>query len=376
LQNSASRVDVLGLSADDLRLRSGCAGSTVVYATSGSTGSPKVLLDSYAEILQNSQFHGRGYRACGIRPADRVVILGEVGRFAGEYAVLHALSATGCLIIPFVDRTRIEENIAHMCSLQANVWLAMQTEIFPYLAAFEKAPQKVPPMRLVVTGGEAISADTRGRLRNVFGAELCIRSTLQTSDAGTIGYQCPWCQTDEYHIHEELQFVEILDEFGRATARPGLLVLTNLVRTFLPTIRFQTGDWVQWATGNDACPCRRTARKIRMFGRGDRTVRLGSAQTQMSALESIRDIASRAGVQCQLVLKHDDNGATDISIHSDEPLPLDLQTCILRAFERLDAYRDAHRNGSVRQPNFRTGFPVDTNYRGFSKFIPVVEAFQ
>lgn len=376
LQNGSSRVDFSDASVDDILVRSGVAGSTVVYATSGSTGSPKVLLDSYAEVLQNSRFHGKGYRACGIRPSDRVVILGEIGRFAGEYAVLNALSATGCMIIPFVDRTRIEENIAHMCDMRASVWLAMQTEMFPYLAAFEKAPQKVPPLRLVVTGGEAISAETRRRLRNIFGNDLRIRSTFQTSDAGTIGYQCPWCETDEYHIHEELQFVEILDGQGRETSHPGLLVLTNLVRGFLPTIRFQTGDWAQWAPGDRACPCRRTARKIRLIGRGDRNVRLGSAETEISALESIRDIASDAGVQCQIVLSHDGNGTTDVSIHSDGPLPHDVQRRILHAFERIDAYLNACRDGSVREPRFRTGFSDDANYRGFSKFIPVIETFQ
>jgi phenylacetate-coenzyme A ligase PaaK-like adenylate-forming protein len=376
LQNGTCRVDFADASIDEILAKSNAAGSTVVYATSGSTGSPKVLLDSYAEVLHNSLFHGKGYRACGIRPSDRVITLGEVGRFAGEYAVIHALSATGCMIIPFVDRTRIQENIAQMYGIRANVWLAMQTEMFPYLAAFEKVPQKVPPLRLVVTGGEAISTETSRRLRDIFGDDLRIRSTFQTSDAGTLGYQCAWCEPDEYHIHEELQFVEILDGHGRETSGPGRLVLTNLVRSFLPTVRFQTGDEAQWTPGDSVCPCRRTARKIRLFGRGGRIIRLGSAEIEISALESIRNIASDAGMQCQIILSHDSSGRTDVSIHSHEPLPEDVQRRILRACERLDAYLDARRDGSVREPIFRTGFADDANYRGFSKFIPVVETFQ
>jgi long-subunit acyl-CoA synthetase (AMP-forming) len=83
-QNGTCRVDFADASVDEMLVRSSAGGSTVVYATSGSTGSPKVLLDSYAEVLHNAQFHGKGYRACGIRPLDRVVILGEVGRFAGD----------------------------------------------------------------------------------------------------------------------------------------------------------------------------------------------------------------------------------------------------------------------------------------------------
>lgn len=375
LQNGTSRVDFADASVDEMLIKSTAGGAAVVYSTSGSTGSPKVLLDSYTEVLRNALFHGKGYRACGIRPSDRVVILGEMGRFAGEYAVLHALSTTGCMIIPFVDRTRGEENIAHMCDMQASVWLAMQTEMFPYLAAFEKTPDMVPRLRLVVTDGEAISAETRKRLKDIFGDSLRIRSTFQTSDAGTIGYQCPWCEPDEYHIHEELQFVEILDDHNKETDRPGSLVLTNLVREFLPTIRFQTGDRAQWVP-EEVCPCRRTARKIRLLGRGDRTVRLGSAEAEISTLESIRDIASDAGIQCQIVLTHGSRGTTTVSVHSNEPLPDAVRNRILHAFERVAGFWDARRDGSVHEPIFRTGFPDDANYRGFSKFIPVIETFQ
>lgn len=376
LQNGTRRIDFGDTSVDDMAIKSSASGSSIVYATSGSTGSPKVLLDSYAEVLRNSLFHGKGYRACGIRPSDRVVVLGEVGRFAGEYAVLHALSATGCMIIPFVDRTRIEENIALMCDMRANAWLAMQSEMFPYLAAFQHAPGKLPPLRLVVTGGEATSTETRRRLRAIFGSALQIRSTFQSSDAGTIGYQCPWCEVDEYHIHEELQFVEILDRNGELTSRPGLLVLTNLVRSFLPTIRFQTGDYAQWAREDGACPCRRTARKLRLLGRRDRLVTVGSVEIEISAFESIRDIASDAGLLCQIVLTQNGSGTTAVSVHSDAPLPEGLRRRILHAFTQLAAYADACRDGSVRGPTFQTGFQNDTNYRGFSKFIPVIETFQ
>jgi phenylacetate-coenzyme A ligase PaaK-like adenylate-forming protein len=373
LKNSACRVDFADASIDDILVKSSTAGSSIVYATSGSTGSPKVLLDSYDEVLHNSKFHGKGYRACGIRSSDRVVTLGELGRFAGEYAALHALSATGCMIIPFVDRTRTDENIALMCDMKANVWLAMQSEMFPYLAAFQLASHRVPPLRLVVSGGEAISTETRRRLRAIFGSDLHIRSTFQSSDAGTIGYQCAWSGPNEYHIHEELQFVEILDAQGNATSRPGLLVLTNLYRGFLPTVRFQTGDYAEWVLDDGVCLCRRTARKIRLLGRGDRSVTVGSTEVKISALESIRDLASDAGVQCQIVLSHDSNGTTAISIHTGEPLPDNLRRQMQHAFQQLDAYIDACRDGSVRGLTFDTGFPNDANYRGFNKFIPVIE---
>ena len=107
----------------------------IVFSTSGTTGSPKLLINSYDEVIQNAAIHGKGYGACGITLEDSVVVLGEVGRFAAEFAVLHALSVTGCTIIPIVDRTPVEENLAIMRRLNATVWLAMQSEMFTYLDA-------------------------------------------------------------------------------------------------------------------------------------------------------------------------------------------------------------------------------------------------
>ena len=124
----------------------------IVFSTSGTTGSPKMLINSYDEVIQNSLIHGKGYAACGITLKDSVVVLGEVGQFAAEFAVLHALSATGCTIIPIVDRTRIAENLAIMRRLKATVWLAMQSEMFPYLDALENECESPPAIRLVVTG--------------------------------------------------------------------------------------------------------------------------------------------------------------------------------------------------------------------------------
>ncbi|MDD7960714.1 hypothetical protein PUT90_28590, partial [Klebsiella pneumoniae] len=69
LQNGTSRVDFSDASVDEMLIKSTAGGAAVVYSTSGSTGSPKVLLDSYTEVLRNALFYGKGYRACGIRPS-------------------------------------------------------------------------------------------------------------------------------------------------------------------------------------------------------------------------------------------------------------------------------------------------------------------
>ena len=98
----------------------------IVFSTSGSSGKGRLLLTSYQEIINNAYIHGKGYAACGIAFGDTVATFGEVGQFASEFAVIAALSATGCTIIPIVERMNVEQNSKLFADLGVNVLLAMQ----------------------------------------------------------------------------------------------------------------------------------------------------------------------------------------------------------------------------------------------------------
>ena len=99
---SHDQTDLIRNANDTHSVTVGNKNGRIVFSTSGATGSPKLLINSYDEVIQNAAIHGKGYAACGITLDDSVVVLGEIGRFAAEFAVLHALSVTGCTIIPIV----------------------------------------------------------------------------------------------------------------------------------------------------------------------------------------------------------------------------------------------------------------------------------
>src|SRR4029077_19199334 len=94
-------------------------------------------------------------------------------------------------------------------------------------------------------------------------------------------FQCENLAPDEYHVHEELQFVEI-DPITRE------LVTTNLDRTYMPVIRMKTGDMAEFV--DRECPCRRSVRIIRLLGRTSERVKLGGELFDPSLCKTAADV--------------------------------------------------------------------------------------
>lgn len=326
------------------------------------------------EVINSAQVHGRGYAACAVQQNDTVAILGEVGRFAAEYAVIHALSTTGCTILPIVAQERVKENIEIMNDLQATVWIAMQSAMFPYLDVLEQGTLPIPTLRLIVTGGEHTSPEVAERLKSFFGEELIIRSTLQTADAGSIGYQCAYCQEGEFHILEDLQFVEIVDDTGKATKGPGRLIVTNLFRHQSPVIRVATGDRAQWATAAERCGCGRTSKRIKLLGREDSFFKLGGEKIPASMLTSFVDDLSIQLHEGRLVITRKETGQDVLTIEVKKDCLcqglIDSVQSSFRNIEVLQTLVDQERLAPIHLSKLSSEDPL---YRGFNKLIRVVD---
>jgi phenylacetate-coenzyme A ligase PaaK-like adenylate-forming protein len=139
----------------------------------------------------------------------------------------------------------------------------------------------MPQIRLIVTGGEPLWGEVIQRAENVLGSgHLLFRSTFQASQAGTIGYQCDRLNINEYHIHEELQFVEI-DPDTRE------LITTNLDRVYMPVVRMKTGDLAEFIHAD--CGCGRSTRMLRLLGRKTDLVKIGGKLFDPSLFDRVAE---------------------------------------------------------------------------------------
>jgi phenylacetate-CoA ligase len=89
------------------------------------------------------------------------------------------------------------------------------------------------------------------------------------------------CLEKTYHVFEDMNFVEVVDEEGKPTPEIGLVVATNLHNFALPLIRYEQNDYAALSDGD--CPCGRRFRTLsKLQGRRNDSFRMPSGKVLSS----------------------------------------------------------------------------------------------
>jgi phenylacetate-coenzyme A ligase PaaK-like adenylate-forming protein len=352
---------IAGLSA------SACA--SIVFASGGTTGRPKLTWLAFEEVLTNARFHGKGYAVAGINHTDCVATFGLPGYLNSEFTVYHGLQTTGCRILPIGSVESPAAVVELIRTLQANVLLVMPSDLLPVLRHLADTDERLDGIRLVVTGGEALTPALETLIRGRVGdADLRFRSTFQTSEAGTIGFQCAACKAGEYHVHEELQLVELV-----ARDAGHELVTTNLDRYLMPVIRQATGDLCEWLPG--ACACGRKTRRLRHVGRRPKQLKVGGEKLPLALL--LEELLGRLRIpssECAVVVDAGADGKDLIRIKlgagalADPALVVSIQAELFAASAKLARQIQA---GIVAPFSFERLTPQDLCFSSTGKRIMV-----
>ncbi len=288
-------------------------GDTCIAFSSGGTcsGKTKTTFLTFNEVLRNTRFHGKGYRLAGVTKEDIVATWGMPNILSSEYTVYHGLNQTGCTILPIgTTETSAIYNIINQ--FKANVLLVMPSDLYPLLEYLEGKGEKLD-INLLLTGGEALNGKLKQKfIKLVANQKLKFRSTYQSSDNGTIGFQCSFCNDDEYHIHEELQYAEFVSVSGE-NSKIKELVLTNMDRYFMPVFRVATGDLVV-QLGRE-CPCGRTTNKIRLIGRKGKILLIGGEKLNTSVFDDLANTFEIPREQYSVFIDRTDSGKDRISLY-------------------------------------------------------------
>ncbi len=157
------------------------------------------------------------------------------------------------------------------------------------------------------------------------------------NEIGLVASRCP--EGGRYHVHTEAAHVELLDADG-APAAPGTegrIVVTSLINTAMPLLRYDTGDLARVPDG--PCPCGRTlpgfgavaGRYRRVACLPDGTwARWGAVQHALWALPD----ALHAGVR-QYQVHHHRDGAFTLRLVGDPALADAVRDHVLRFLDAL-----------------------------------------
>ncbi len=264
----------------------------VAFSTRGTSGEPLLvwLTEQEAEVYIAPTM--RGFRWAGFQALQTALLMSPVWhRLAACES--HAIVRLGGHCAFFWGSLGIDNMNAFLETL-VGVRPEFVTTTAPFLLAlvrrFDELGQSLPDLfrsvRSIVVVGLPLTTYIREHLRDRLGVDdVFERSGTQE---GAALDECRHHNTP--HAHEDVCYLEVLDGAGRAAlpGERGRLVVTKLTAAGSIFIRYDTGDIAAFSLG--PCPCGCEFRRLKIFGRPESSVKVGS---RVITAYDVRDFIER-----------------------------------------------------------------------------------
>jgi phenylacetate-CoA ligase len=243
-----------------------------IYSTSGTTGVPSYVPLTKEDLENWVTASARSYAASGITAGECIVSTYNAGPFVAG-AALGAFERLGLCHIP-IGTGNTERLMSAIELLRPNA-VVLTPSYAAYLVewAVERgAALRGSSIERVLVAGEPGGGESalRAKLEDGWGATV-----TEAMGVGDIGVSL-WGECEEQNgmhlgargfVHAELIDPQTAMPRAMEDGASGELVLTHLRHRAAPLLRFRTRDHVRVWTG--ACPCGRTAPRVRCLGRTD-----------------------------------------------------------------------------------------------------------
>lgn len=222
---------------------------TRFHQTSGTTGSPLRWLDTPESWNAMLECWERVFQAAQVGASDRVLLAFTFGPFIGFWMAFEAAQRRGCLCLPggslsSLARLRLilDNKVTVLCCTPT--YAVRLAEV----AREEQLDLRDSHVRRLVVAGEPGGSvpPVRAHLSRLWnGARVFDHHGM--TEVGPVTYACPLVP-GRLHVMEDAFVAEVIDPSTGAPVQPGEtgeLVLTTLLRTGSPVLRYRTGDLVQ-----------------------------------------------------------------------------------------------------------------------------------
>lgn len=242
-----------------------------VYASGGTTGSPKFTLYSNDEYRYVTDVLTDIYRNAGLCRGDRVANLFIAGNLWTSFNVAgRALENLGCLNLPVGGASDFENVLKYMQIFAVNAVVGLPSII---IKLAEEIQKRGLPIRIekILYGGEHLRPQTCDFLREAVGAVSIRSAGYACVDTGPVGWQCMHLEGSVHHVLTGYCHAEILSQVDLKPVSgndPGEIVATNLNRVLMPVVRYRTGDLGRWVNVGQ-CSCGFNGPSFELLGRCD-----------------------------------------------------------------------------------------------------------
>ncbi|WP_194905263.1 non-ribosomal peptide synthetase [Catenulispora rubra] len=331
-----------------------------VLFTSGSTGRPKGVVQNHRNVLHGVRNHITNLR---IAPSDRISLLTSFG-FDMAVTDLFAAILSGAAVVPVgVHRHGLGQLASAIAEHEISVYHSTPT-VFRYLTAELGPGQRLPSVRAVVLGGEAVTALDLAAVRRCFAQDCVLVNGYGATEASFAvqNHVPPGVPAAEAVHHEVVPIgrglpgyeIVLLDEqdrpaeAGQIVIRSRYLALGYWREPELTAEKFADESGDSDSSDRDGMRLYRTGDlaqrlpdgRIVYAGRGDRQVKVRGNRVELGEVEA--HLAALTGVvRAVAVSRTDAAGAVEV-IGYVQPTrdQTDLEPAELRTelAERVPAY--------------------------------------
>ncbi len=256
-------------------------GKYLVYTTSGSTGTPCVVLYDNTAINVSSAI---GVLRSFARKEDMksfmqsggktLALFADNGFYLGSGSVRYQLRKMPWKrnkMKTFDVRKTTDEIVNMLNEYQPSMIGCYPTAMELLAAEQEKGNLHIHPV-IIMTGGEKLTDNLRKYLSKVFGCY--VQTNYSCTEGGTVACECT---EKHFHINDDWIILEAVDEnnlpvpFGTQSSK---VLLTNLANKICPIIRFEITDRI--VLHNEPCACGNSRPWLTLEGRTDDILTFGN----------------------------------------------------------------------------------------------------
>lgn len=249
-------------------------GKYLVYTTSGSTGTPCIVLYDDTTINVSSaigvlrSFARKEDMKAFIKSGGKTLALfADNGFYLGCGSVRYNLRKMPWKKAQMKTcdvRKPTEEIVEVLNGFQPSMIGCYPTALELLASEQENGDLNIHPS-IIMTGGEKLDPDVREHLSRTFGCY--VQTNYSCTEGGTVACECT---EQHFHINDDWVIIEAVDEsyrpvpFGTQSAK---VLLTNLANRICPMIRFEITDRI--VLHDEPCKCGNTRPWLTLEGRTD-----------------------------------------------------------------------------------------------------------
>ena len=242
-----------------------------LHTSSGTTGKPKAIFFSRADVEGAAELCARSFVMTGVTKKDVFQNMMSYGLFTGALMTHYGAEKVGCLVIP-AGPGNSERQVMLMRDF-GTTFVHLTPSYALYLADFlEKRgvdTRRDLALRKAFVGAEPYTDETRLKIESGLGLDVYNSYGLSEMNGPGVAFECELKQG--MHLWEDHFIIEIINpQTGEPVpdGEPGELVMTTLCREAMPLLRYRTRDITSIISA--PCPCGRTHRRLnRITGRSD-----------------------------------------------------------------------------------------------------------